>query len=398
MPQNAENNTQCPTHGLPDVEQPRIEAGAANLSPQRCSCKPPLSHHIRRIHQLLTTLPPTTPSIIQTRQLPTKPRTRPRPQTQPRPFPLNNRLLPPLHILARLAFLLKTLPPFSQANVFTLTSSRLQIPTDVLFTRLSALRPQGLTSADETLRSKISSLESRLLYFQFGPDVLTDCQFCNADDPNSYLYYSLPSLLIPHLFNLCVLALITSGLFTGKEGAPWRTTATLAAGAVALIDIYFVSTYDYKANARATRLQDIDFFFWKMRVYRGIGIAFIDGLLGWLLYLSSTNRAFFDPPSTAERIEASTRVLEVVRSKMSAMGILRNTVNRDEELRARSQGYWVHEGRVMGELMQEREVVDGVRNALDGRINMATITADAEAYAQGVIAPLQGTPGMNGNI
>jgi hypothetical protein len=187
-------------------------------------------------------------------------------------------------------------------------------------------------------------------------------------------------------------------LFIGKEGAVWRATATIAAGAVALIDIYLVSTYEYKANTRATKLEDIDFFYWKMRVWRGIGIAFIDGVLGWLLYLSSTNRAFLNPPGTAERIEVSMKILDVVRSKMSAMGILRNTINRDEELRARSQGYWVHEGRVMGELMQEREVVDGVRNALDGRINMATITADAEAYAQSVITPLQGGPSMNGNI
>jgi hypothetical protein len=315
-----------------------------------------------------------------------------------RPIPPNVSRALLILTITTLAFLLKTLPPSSPTNIFTLTSSRLQIPTDVLFTRLSALRPLGLTPTDETLRSKISSLESRLLYLQFGPDALTDCQFCNAEDPNSYLYYSLPSLLTSHLFNLCVLALVTSGLFTGKEGARWRTTATLTAGAVALMDIFFVSSYDYKTNARATRLEDIDFFFWKIRIWRGIGIAFIDGLLGWLLYLSSTNRAFLNPPSTTERIEASTKVLDAVRSKMSAMGILRNTINRDEELRARSQGYWVHEGRVMGELMQEREVVDGVRNALDGRINMATITTDAEAYAQSVIAPLQGTLEINGNI
>ncbi|KAE9377747.1 hypothetical protein N431DRAFT_554087 [Stipitochalara longipes BDJ] len=312
---------------------------------------------------------------------------------RPVPPPISRALL--ILTLTTLFFLFSTLPLFSAPNIFTQTSSRLQISTDVLFTRLSTLRP--LTPTDEILRSKISSLESRYLYFQFGPDVLIDCQFCNAEDPKSYLYYSLPSLLAPHLFNLCVLALVTSGLFTGKDAAIWRTTATLAAGALVFIDVYFVATYDCKANARALRLEDIDFFFWKMRVWRAIGLAFIDGILGWLLYLSSTNRAFLTPPSTAERIETSTRMLDVVRSKMSAMGILRNTINRDEELRARSQGYWVHEGRVMGELMQEREVVDGVRNALDGRINMATITADAETYAQSVIAPLQ-SPMMNGNI
>lgn len=195
-----------------------------------------------------------------------------------------------------------------------------------------------------------------------------------------------------------MLALVTSGLFTGKEGAVWRTTGTIAAAAVALAEVYFVNSYNYQGNARATRLEDIDTFFWKMRVYRSLAIAAMDGVIGWLLYLSSTNRAFLKPPSTAERIESSTRILEGVRSKMTAMGILRNTINRDDELRSRSQGYWVHEGRLMGELMEEREVVEGVNNALENRINMATISADAESYAQNVVGPLQGIPGMNGNI
>ena len=203
---------------------------------------------------------------------------------------------------------------------------------------------------------------------------------------------------MPHLFNLCVLALVTSGLFTGKEGAVWRTTATVAAAAVALADVYFVSSYNYQGNARATRLEDIDGFFWKMRIYRGIAIAAVDGVIGWVLYLSSTNRAFLTPPTTAERVEFSMRILETARSKMSALGILKNTVYRDDELRGRSQGYWVHEGRLMGEIYEDREVVAGVQNALENRINMQNIMTDAEAYAQNVVGPLQAVPSMNGNI
>jgi hypothetical protein len=296
------------------------------------------------------------------------------------------------------AFLVKTLPLFSPENIFSLTSSRLQIPTDVLFTRLLALRPTGLTPSDEILRSKINSLESRLLYFQFGPDVIIDCLVCNAEDPKSYFYFALPAILVPHLFNLCILALVTSGLFTGKEATIWRTSATIGAAVVALAEVYFLSSYNYQGNARATRLEDIDAFFWKMRVYRGIGIAALNGVIGWMLYLSSTNRAFLNPPSTAERVQASTRILDTVRSKMSAMGIVRNTINRDEELRNKSLGYWVHEGRLMGELMEEREVIQGVNNALESRINLHTITADAENYAQNVVGPLQAVPGMNGVI
>lgn len=151
-----------------------------------------------------------------------------------------------------------------------------------------------------------------------------------------------------------------------------------------------MATFKHGDNARATRLEDINTFFWKMRVYRLISLAALDGLLGWLLYLSSTNRAFITPPSIASRIETSTRILDVARSKMSAMAILKNTISRNENLREKVNGYWVHEGRLMGEIMEEREVLEGVQNALENRIDMATIQGDAEAYARNVMGPFEG--------
>jgi hypothetical protein len=286
----------------------------------------------------------------------------------------------------------------SPENIFTLTQSRLQIPIDVLFTRLSAIRPNGLTASDSILRTKIESRDSRLLYFQFGPETLTSCEFCNPEDPKSYLYYSLPALLAPHLFNLCILALATSGLFTGKEGAQWRTAATMGAIGVALVDVYFVSTYPLQANALATRLQDIDMFFWKMRVYRGLALAALNGAVGYVLYLSSTNRAFVRPLSVAERIETTTKILDTARSKIGALSALRNTVTRDEELTAVSRAYWVDYGRLMSEAMEDREVIEGVNNALENRINVARITADADRYIGAVLDPLTAGPVANGNI
>jgi hypothetical protein len=287
-----------------------------------------------------------------------------------------------------LIFFISTLPFFGPENIFSITQSRLQIPNDVLFTRLSALRAGGLTAADNALRHKLASLESRLLYFTYGPDVLAQCQFCSAEDPRSYLYYAIPSILTPHLFHIVVLALVTSGLFAGKEGARWRTQGTIAGIGAAMLEVYMVSSYNYQANARATRLEDVEAFFWKMRVYRGIIIATIDALLGWAMYLSSTNRAFLEPLTTAERIEHTTRIIETIRSKMHASGVMRNTVIRDEGLRNRSQQYWVHEGRLMAEMMEEKEVIDGVNNALEGRINMDRISHDAEMYAQNVIGSI----------
>lgn len=299
--------------------------------------------------------------------------------------------------ISSISFLIKSLLFPAPENIFTLTQSRLQIPIDVLFTRLSTLRPHGLNPADEILRTKIESRDSRLLYFQYGPDVLTFCQFCNPEDSNSYFYYALPALLAPHLFNLCVLAFVTSGLCAGKDGAVWRTVATMGAIGVGLADVYFVATYPYQANGVATRLQDIDMFFWKMRMYRGLALATLNGIIGYLLYLSSTNRAFVQVPSTAERVEAATRLLDVARSKIGALSALRNTITRDEALTATSRAYWVDYGRLMSEAMEDREVIEGVNNALENRINVAKISSDADTYIEAVLNPLTTMP-ANGNL
>jgi hypothetical protein len=305
-----------------------------------------------------------------------------------RPVPLNvNRALTILFAVSLVA-LLSTLPYFSPENIFAVTQSRIQIPTDVLFTRLQALRPQGLTVFDNTLRQKIVSLESRLLYFQFGPDAIANCLFCNPEDPRSYLYYSLTTVLITHLFNLCVLGLVTSGLFVGPEGSTWRTTATTGAVILAAAEIWILSTYHHQKNARTTRLEDVDAFYWKMRIYRAVAIAAFDAIIGWVMYLSSTNRAFVTPFSPAERIDGTMKHMESARSKMNATGVMRNTIARDAGLRARTQAYWVDEGRMMAECMEDREVVEGVNNALENRINIDNISRDANLYSENLMVAL----------
>lgn len=313
----------------------------------------------------------------------------------PRIHGLKVRPVPPrvqrsLALLAVVAgvFLLRTLPILAPENAFAVTQSRLQIPVDVLFTRLAALRPDGsLTAKDVALRGRFVNLESRLLYLQFGPDVLADCPFCSADNPTTYLYYALPALVVSHLFNLIIVALVTSELFTGRDGGSWRTSATIAAVCIAGLDIYLVSSYNYQANSRALRLNEMEFFFWTARLWRYIALAALDGLLGWLMYLSSTNRMFAQPPTPAERLEITVRALGGIKSKLNAVGVVKNTVIRDEDLRTRGTAYWSHEVRLMRDVMEDREVIEGVNDALENRIDITTISKDAEMYALSVLQP-----------
>lgn len=154
---------------------------------------------------------------------------------------------------------------------------------------------------------------------------------------------------------------------------------------LAISDCYLIGSYDWKANARAHRPEEYVHFYWRMRVFRGICIAVADAFLAGLLWLSSTNRMFVVPPSAAERMETAMRVLENARGKLSAVGVVRNATVRDEGLRRKTEAYWRKEGEITGRIMAEREVVEGVRNALDGRIQVVTLEAEATKYAEGIM-------------
>lgn len=296
---------------------------------------------------------------------------------------------------AVLVFLLLSLPIFSPENVFATTQSRLQIPTDVLFNRLASLRDAGiLTPDDEALRARFVSMESRLLYLKYGPDVLAGCTFCISDDPKVYYFYALPSLLAPHLLNLFAIALVTSRPVSEQYGGKWRKLATMTAAAIAGLDLYLVNAYNHQLNSRALRVADVENFFWRARVYRYLALALLDAALAWLTYLSSTNRAFTQPPSPAERAERAVLLMNQVKGKLNALGTVMNAVSRDDELRRQNAVYWVQEGSLMRTVMEEREVIESVNNALEnGRLNVSAISKDAETYAQLITSSLDSGAG-----
>ncbi|KAL5615123.1 hypothetical protein BROUX41_005182 [Berkeleyomyces rouxiae] len=272
------------------------------------------------------------------------------------------------------------------ANVFTQTSSRLQIPADVLFNRLAAVNP--LSAADEALRARFVNLESRLLYLQYGPAVLADCVFCSSERPTVYFVYALPALVAPHLLNVLAIALATSPLLAGRWTLRWRNPAVLVAIVLGTIDLYNVHAYNYKLNARALRLADLDMFFWRTNTVRLFGLACMNTVLTILMYLTATNRAFVQAQPAAVRVEAVNKSLSVVASKINAAGILKNTVSRNAQMRDHANTYWTSEARVTQQLMEDREVVDSVNDAVgNNRIDVSAVTRSAQLYATNILSP-----------
>lgn len=178
----------------------------------------------------------------------------------------------------------------------------------------------------------------------------------------------------------------------GRRANRWRALATIAAGLLAACDIGVVATWDHKENARALRIGDIQPFFWYMRAARLACLAILDMTLAALLWLSATNRLFARAPSPAERVAASTRALAGVKSKVTAAGVVKNSAVRNRETRQRAEEYWAHEVRLMGEMMEDREVLEGVKDALENRLNVEGMTKDADHYSSHVFNGVVDTP------
>lgn len=266
--------------------------------------------------------------------------------------------------MSAVACLVLSLPRFAPENIFLATQSRLQIEANVLLTRLRNLRP--LTADDEVLRTKFSgSMQNKLIYLTFGPDTLINCIWCTGGDSvQNYLLYSLPKILTPHIIHLAVLGLATTSM-VGSEGTRFRTHVTIAGLAMAAAEIYFLATFDIESNKKSRTLQDIDFVHWRLRVLRYIAFALVDGSLGLVLWLTSTNRWLAKRVSLAERIEQTTRVADTAGNQLRALSILSNSINRDSALRAAKEVYWRHEADFMSETVQDQEVMEQINNAIN---------------------------------
>ncbi|KAE8350357.1 hypothetical protein BDV28DRAFT_151028 [Aspergillus coremiiformis] len=336
-----------------------------------------------------------------------------------RPAP---RALPPnasraLNVLffAVLFFLLLSLPFNPHApnpNIFALTRSRLNTPTDIVFNRLARYRPENtLTDADTLLRSKFTSLGARKVYLRFGPETLTGCQFCSLDHIHTYLLYYLPfHTLLPHLFHMVLVGVVTSAPFAGREAASWRNKFTMAGLALASFDAYIVFTYDPVQSASAAVRAGIhppSSLYHQTTLLRPLAFAIFDGICAFLIYVTATNRFFFTPPSVADQVDqlvgSSLSALSGATTKLHAVNVARNAVVRDKVLKDRDDEYWhtvvamnADSGMVDGggdpstNIWEEEEVVRAMSRAMAGQggVDLAKLGVSAAEYVNGVTVGL----------
>ncbi|KAJ5368659.1 uncharacterized protein N7496_008419 [Penicillium cataractarum] len=337
----------------------------------------------------------------------------------PRPIPAGANRALNLFFASIALFLVLSLPfnPHApEPNIFSLTRSRINTPIDVVFHRLSRLRPDSvLTDADVRLREKLTSLGARKVYLTFGADALVSCQYCSFEDLNTYLLYYLPfHILLPHVVHLLILGVATSAPFAGREAARWRTKFTLAGLALAALDIWIVVRYDAITSAspavRAGQVPPIGLYN-LISLLRPLAFTVCDAVCAIVIYLSSTNRFFFKPPSQADQLDqavsAALTMLTGANNKLHAASVTRNAVVRDKALKTRDDVYWqamvavenptrgsggaeqiegVERVDVVNNIWEEEEVARAMSRAMAGQggVDLAQLGMNANEFVRGV--------------
>ena len=188
--------------------------------------------------------------------------------------------------------------------------------------------------------------------------------------------------------HLVCLGLVTSEFVCGRDAAGWRTVAVLGGLGLAAAEVWAVAGYDDSVNLRSTRVGEVDFSFWKRLVWRGVGVAGFDAVLGWVVWLQGTGRGFVQRKNLGERVGDQIRGLEGALAKARGLGVVRNGAGRDREMRAVAERYWVKDEEVMRDVFEEPEVVQAQRQAL-AKVDVGMVGADAEKYVDGVLAGVQ---------
>lgn len=252
------------------------------------------------------------------------------PKRQSKIHPLGLRNLRIIVILAVTGFLfLFGYIPLSRAasnpNLFELTNSRIQTPSDVIKSRLINLyaapakvndlsSPEAVANMPWSLRrtakfatsedwdrlfSRMLTLDGRVLYTAYGTSAYLYCDFCRTDYPPSFLTFSMPTIAAPYLFSLLIILLATRGpkkyLATVQSGQWSQTFSLLCLGGM-IIEVAFLAKYplspQYANNVVAADLAGLHFPFSSYVTARGIFLGCLNLTLAVLVYLGGTGRAY----------------------------------------------------------------------------------------------------------
>lgn len=314
-------------------------------------------------------------------------RNRPASRIQPVPTKTSYALL--FLLATGIVALLSTLPFFGPENILLKGEKSFPFTSgSIILNRLKRSGDTSITSERLCQTFDEGGKFAFQLYARYGPDVLLNNPLSRPDEIDAgrwFLLYAAPSILTPHLMHLLALGIATSGFLSGKEGSRWRTVAMLAGLGLAGLEVYLIESYDLAASMRGAQAKNVRYIYWQVRMWRGVAIATVDAVIGWMIWLQATGRAFVTPDPPVERLANHARKLETLVHKVGALGVVRNGTMRDADLRRKVDDYWVTEQEAMTDMLQQPEVQQAQRNVLSKK-DMTVVGRDVAQFVEGIVS------------
>lgn len=231
-------------------------------------------------------------------------------------------------------------------NVFYATESRMQTEGSVISSRLRGLYGDEYESAPGAgnidyalLVDRLASATGRALYAVYGTEAYGACLFCRTDSPTTFLFYSIPSIVGPHLANYAIVLFATTSTWSTPNSRQWFTIFSIVSIVYAGLEVYSI----YKAPTtqvfmnmikNSKTLEGVSWVYWTHIHWRGRLLAAGDTMLAVLVFLSASGRAFDAGEATAVRTSKIIKALDDSTNRLRMSILLHtNVVATDPELR-----------------------------------------------------------------
>ncbi|KAG4305136.1 hypothetical protein PORY_001306 [Pneumocystis oryctolagi] len=266
-------------------------------------------------------------------------------------------------------------------NIILKTSSKIQTPGITLAARLSHLRQ--ITEYDQKLLQRLKHLNGRLLYVLYGPSTLGLCEWCEIETPITFLYYTIPHVLLYYLINLGAIQLSVSTLF-GKTINPWGKLVFIITLVFFISELITLKMYDWESNAYTASALDINWIHWKLNKYRLYFTIILNLFVAFIIWINDTN-VWCQMPSKEEQLHFSIKNLEESINRIRTLSIINRVAIEDEFLQKQKLEFCQRKKQLKE--LDDRNARNRRKNMIPHN-NMKNFVTEIENYVESLIEHL----------
>jgi len=164
----------------------------------------------------------------------------------------------------------------------------------------------------------------------------------------------------------------------------WRKTAIILGFGLFIAEMGILTIQDHLVNSAATKYEDILLLYWTLRKYRIVTMASMDLLLALAIWLTATGRAFGRVKTKGEKMNEIIERQEYMLFKLRGLGMVKNVLYRNEELRKVVGQFCVENEMKRQALLEDENVVTAI-NTVKSKMDMKKVDVETDMHINALL-------------